>query len=162
MWGTRSRRSRQSASGWTTWCALLCCAGGRRRQSDGRAQAKVDAAHGEDAESEVALFLNSQRSAVEMLLKRLKVVRDYTRAVSNAELPTNHAMLREIKALCRRVPSESTDESFSCDAADVLLVTYLTEITKGCSAVESMLEKHTIALRERSGRRSKIHFPTGD
>lgn len=87
-------------------------------------------------------------------MKRLQTVRDYTKAVADGELPPDHTILREIKALCNRIPVSSMPQNFSHDAADVLLVSYLTEMTKSCSAVADMLEKHTAIVdqKSRSGR----------
>ncbi len=79
-------------------------------------------------------------------------------AVKAGSLPADHAVLREVKGLCSRLPIQTTDIDGGHtvkDTNDVLLIAYLATITKGCSAINDLLSKARLAYSKSSGIRRR-------
>eukprot|EP00039_Didymoeca_costata_P023651 m.7811 g.7811 ORF g.7811 m.7811 type:complete len:305 (+) comp3780_c0_seq1:133-1047(+) len=106
--------------------------------------------HTTSTASEVTHHLTAQHSAVDMLFQRIKIIVKYLNAVKSGELPADHEVLREIRGICSRLPNQ--DSNPTVEVNDVLLVSYLATLTKGCNAFEEMLGKLSI-VHDRSGAR---------
>lgn len=123
--------------------------------------AKVKATSTATSASEVTEHLGSQHSAVDMLYQRIKVIRSYLFAVKAGELPRDHELLRQVSGLCSRLPiaaDEDGGKSFVMQSNDVLLVSHLATITKGCNAMNEMLGKLAIVHDKGGMRRHRSWF----
>jgi COP9 signalosome complex subunit 6 len=118
---------------------------------------------GSENDSAVVPHLGSLTQAITNLQLRLGVVTEYLQAVHKGQLPKDHAILRQVKGLCSRLPTMNSDEfkqNFLKDYNDNLLVTYLAHVTKGNAAVANVVHKcnHAHAVSRHSG---GDHFSTG-
>jgi hypothetical protein len=71
--------------------------------------AKVAGATGESDASEVALYLSTQKGAIDMLRQRVCLIRDYLLDVRDGKAPRDLDLLRQLSALCSRLPITSDD-----------------------------------------------------
>jgi len=116
-----------------------------------------------DAESQVSKvsehFL-AQHSAIKMLASRVSLVLDYVKAVEAGELPHNHEILREAKALADRLPvvmeaatagTSRFDPEFYTQCNDVALMTLMGTIQKSCSDLNGFITKFNVMHNQRQG-----------
>mmetsp|Transcript_4319 Transcript_4319/g.10563 ORF Transcript_4319/g.10563 Transcript_4319/m.10563 type:complete len:329 (+) Transcript_4319:113-1099(+) len=106
--------------------------------------------------SALAQHIGTQYTAISVLSERIKVIQDYAKAVAEGRLPTDHELMRQIKSLCARLPalnSSRLNEEFLCDSNDALLITYMSTITKGTSAINEIIDKFNTAYDKHSRRR---------
>mmetsp|Transcript_3729 Transcript_3729/g.13352 ORF Transcript_3729/g.13352 Transcript_3729/m.13352 type:complete len:331 (-) Transcript_3729:984-1976(-) len=106
--------------------------------------------------SQHTAHLAGAHGAVRMLASRVRVLHEYVELVRAGQLPYDHALLRDISSLTRRLPAMNSDQfqqDFLTDYNDTLLVTYLASITKGTSAVNELVEKFNVALDPLKSRR---------
>eukprot|EP00096_Caligus_rogercresseyi_P013979 TRINITY_DN6539_c0_g1_i1.p1 TRINITY_DN6539_c0_g1~~TRINITY_DN6539_c0_g1_i1.p1 ORF type:complete len:339 (-),score=90.29 TRINITY_DN6539_c0_g1_i1:138-1034(-) len=94
--------------------------------------------------SKVSEHVVVQHSAIKMLASRVRVILDYVQAVSTGELPHNHEILREAKALADRLPvleSSRFKPEFYSQYNDVALMTYLGSILKSSNNLNQYVNK---------------------
>lgn len=109
-----------------------------------------------NSSSALAQHLGGQYTAMSMLSERVEVILRYLKAVEAGSVPTDHALLRQIKSLCTQLPaldSPAFREEFLQDHANTLLVTYLGTITKGTSVISEVIDKFSTAYDKHSRRR---------
>ena len=106
--------------------------------------------------SAFAQSLGTQYTAMSMLTERVEMLQKYVAAVQAGTVPGDHQLLRQIKAICSRLPALDTkrfhDESLR-DFHNTLLVAYLGCITKGTGLVNDVVEKYNVAYDKHSRRR---------
>lgn len=106
--------------------------------------------------SALSQHLGTQHTAITMLTERVDIIRRYLKAVADGEVPANHELLRQIKALCAKLPAMDTPayhEEFLQDYNNTLLVTYLGSITKGMGSINELIDKYSSAFDKHSRRR---------
>ncbi|KAL4715274.1 hypothetical protein ACJJTC_007856 [Scirpophaga incertulas] len=110
----------------------------------------------------VAEHLTAQRSAIKMLVSRVRAVLATVRAVRDGTLPPRPALLREARALANRLPlltSQQFRTHFYNQCNDVALMTYLGTITKGCNAINQLVNRFNVLYdRQGMGRRMRGLF----
>merc|ERR1719412_2655405 len=112
----------------------------------------------EATQSKVSENLMVQHSAIKMLASRIDIILEYVRAVQNNELPFNHEILREAKALADRLPILESNERFSPEfytqCNDVALMTLMGTIHKSCNDLVQFVNKFNVLhQRQASGGR---------
>merc|ERR1711964_50588 len=115
--------------------------------------ARISSADG-ITQSKVSEHFLAQHSAIKMLASRVSLILDYVRAVEAGELPHNHEILREAKALADRLPVlESNDKfkpEFYTQCNDVALMTMMGTIHKSCNDLVQFINKFNL-LYQRQG-----------
>ncbi|RVE49422.1 hypothetical protein evm_005934 [Chilo suppressalis] len=110
----------------------------------------------------VAEHLTAQRSAIKMLVSRVRAVLATVRAIRDGTLPPRPALLREARALSNRLPlltSQQFRTHFYNQCNDVALMTYLGTITKGCNAINQLVNRFNVLYdRQGMGRRMRGLF----
>jgi len=97
--------------------------------------------------SQVSEHIQMQKSAVKMLHSRINILLEYVKAVKEGELPMNEEIMRNCLSLCQRLPVLSTnkfEENFFDQCNDVLLMSYLAAITKGCNVSNELITKFNL------------------
>ncbi|KAI8148284.1 maintenance of mitochondrial structure and function-domain-containing protein [Fennellomyces sp. T-0311] len=92
--------------------------------------------------------LTTQRNAIAMLHARIQFLQQYLQDVKEGKIPLDHDIVRQISSVCRRSPlmnSSAFDEQFSVEVDDVLLVAYMTTITKGMNTMNDLIDKFNLA-----------------
>ncbi|KAI8910856.1 Cops6 protein [Gorgonomyces haynaldii] len=122
----------------------------------------VDHTHKEQNENvstpPVALHLQSQASAIRMLLERVKVLLQYVDDAKQGKIPADHKILGHIAALARRLPMNMTTEfqkEFNADYNDVMLLTALSVITKSAEVLNELVEKKTVSQMSGGHRKAR-------
>ena len=115
--------------------------------------------------SKVSENLMVQHSAIKMLASRIDIILEYVRAVQKGELPFNHEILREAKALADRLPcclesSERFRPEFYTQCNDVALMTLMGTIHKSCNDLVQFVNKFNVLHQRQasSGRRMRGIF----
>jgi len=120
-----------------------------------------------DTTSKVAEHLSAQHSAIKMLTSRVRIILEYVKAVEAGELPSNHDVLREAKALASRLPLVVRDsaegsgfgDEFDAQMADGTLLAYLGAVMKSCSNLSQFVGKFNVLYqRQGPGRRMRGLF----
>eukprot|EP01064_Diplonema_japonicum_P000689 TRINITY_DN1044_c0_g10_i2.p1 TRINITY_DN1044_c0_g10~~TRINITY_DN1044_c0_g10_i2.p1 ORF type:complete len:300 (+),score=67.65 TRINITY_DN1044_c0_g10_i2:76-975(+) len=113
-------------------------------------------AHGTGSTS-IATPIKMYRDALLMLQKRVRVVVAYLKGVKEGKHGLNHSVLREINALCHLLPTQSVPSfqaAYEAEYSDVLLISYLSTLTRATNNLSELVEKHSNAYEKRgSGRR---------
>lgn len=108
----------------------------------------------EESQSKVAENLMVQHSAIKMLASRINLIMEYVNAVEAGELPFNHEILREAKAMTDRLPvlvsSEKFDPEFYTQYNDVALMTLMGTVHSGCNDIVTFINKFNM-LYQRMG-----------
>lgn len=111
---------------------------------------------GMEDSSSLVKQLGGMHDAVWMLQQRIKVIQAYLEGARRGDHPVDLNLLRHVKALCNKLPAIDSDkfnESFLTSYQDSLLIAYLGMLTKGCNAMNEVVDKYNV-LNERSrGRR---------
>lgn len=97
--------------------------------------------------SQVSEHIQMQKSAVKMLHSRINIILEYVKAVKAGELDMNEEIMRNCLSLCQRLPVLSTQkfkENFFDQCNDVLLMSYLAAITKGCNISNELISKFNL------------------
>ena len=97
--------------------------------------------------SQVSEHIQMQKSAVKMLHSRIDILLQYVKAVKAGELPMNEEIMRNCMSLCQRLPVLSTQrfkENLFDQCNDVLLMSYLAAITKGCNVSNELITKFNL------------------
>ncbi|KAJ3016137.1 UNVERIFIED_CONTAM: Insulinase (Peptidase M16) [Siphonaria sp. JEL0065] len=105
-----------------------------------------------DRGSSLVANLTGQRNAIKMLHARVQILKAYIRDVENGTLPRDHELMRQVSAVCQRLPTMNSLEfrqEFLSDYNDILLGTYLASITKGTHAMNELVEKINVISAER-------------
>jgi len=112
--------------------------------------------------SRIADQLTAQHSAIKMLTGRVKLILEYVKAVEKGELPQNHEIMRQIKALSHRLPvleSERFQPEFLTQSNDVALMTLLGSVMKSANNLNQFVNKFNIVYqRPGIGRRMRGLF----
>jgi len=116
--------------------------------------ARITSADGA-TQSKVSEHFLAQHSAIKMLASRVSLILDYVRAVEAEQLPNNHEIMREAKALADRLPIvlENNDKfkpEFYTQCNDVALVTMMGTIHKSCNDLVQFINKFNL-LYQRQG-----------
>ncbi|XP_013148459.1 PREDICTED: COP9 signalosome complex subunit 6 [Papilio polytes] len=110
----------------------------------------------------VAEHLTAQRSAIKMLVSRVRAVLATVRAIRDGSLPPRPTLLREARALANRLPlltSQQFRTHFYNQCNDVALMTYLGTITKGCNGINQLVNRFNVLYdRQGMGRRMRGLF----
>ena len=107
----------------------------------------------DDKQSKVAEHVVVHHSAIKMLSSRIKLILDYVKAVEAGQLPHNHQIMREAKALADRLPvleSERFRPEFYTQCNDGALLAYLGAVTKSCNNLNQFINKFNI-MHQRQG-----------
>ncbi|XP_068687242.1 COP9 signalosome complex subunit 6-like [Montipora capricornis] len=108
--------------------------------------------------STVSEHLLAQYNAIKMLHSRVKMILDYVKAVKNGEIPCNHEIMRDALSLIQRLPVMKTDlfkEDFYNQCNDVMLMCYLSTITKGANSLNEFINKFNVVYDRGMGRRMR-------
>ena len=109
----------------------------------------------------VSSHLQGMQSAATMLASRVRVLHDYVAAVAQGTLPHDHALLRQIAALLRQLPSaepEAFDHEHLTEVNDTLLLMYLTAMTKGTVQIQDLTDRLNTVHGDRQSRRAMRGF----
>jgi len=118
----------------------------------------------ETNQSKVSENLMVQHSAIKMLASRIDIILEYVRAVEKGELPFNHEILREAKALADRLPILESNERFTPEfytqCNDVALMTLMGTIHKSCNDLVQFVNKFNVLHQRQAscGRRMRGIF----
>jgi len=118
--------------------------------------AKITNSADTDSEvSKVSEHFLAQHSAIKMLASRVSLILEYIKAVEAGELPHNHEILREAKALADRLPvigagdSNKFDPEFYTQCNDVALMTLMGTIHKSCNDLVGFINKFNVMYNQR-------------
>lgn len=110
--------------------------------------------------STVTPHYSALQQAVTTLNQRLKVVHQFLKDTKEGKIKTDHAILRQIKGMCNRLPAANAldfKEGFVSEYNDALLVTYLASITKSANIVNDVVDKFNLTFAQR--RRQHMFAP---
>jgi len=111
----------------------------------------------ESAQSKVSENLMVQHSAIKMLTSRVDIILEYIEAVEKGELPFNHEVLREAKALADRLPILASKDQFTPEfytqCNDVALMTLMGSVHKSSNDLMQFVNKFNVAHPKDSGSR---------
>jgi len=102
--------------------------------------------------STVTPHYSTLQQAVTTLNQRLKVVHQFLKDTKEGKIKTDHAVLRQIKGMCNRLPAANAldfKESFVSEYNDALLVTYLASVTKSANIVNDVVDKFNLTFAQR-------------
>jgi COP9 signalosome complex subunit 6 len=102
------------------------------------------------ASSALRSHLGDLHNSVGMLTKRMRVLEAYLRATREGKVPRDHAVLREIAALCNSLPvvdSPEFEAGFAAELEDAKLIAYLATVVKG-TGVLAEVQKKLAAAKE--------------
>jgi len=116
----------------------------------------------ESSTSRTADQLAAQHSAIKMLAGRVKLILEYVKAVEKGELPSNHEIMRQVKALSHRLPVLQPDRfqpDFLTQSNDVALMTLLGSVMKSANNLNQFVNKFNLVhQRQGIGRRMRGLF----
>ena len=102
--------------------------------------------------STVTPHYSTLQQAVTTLNQRLKVVHAFLKDTREGKIKTDHAILRQIKGMCNRLPAANAldfKQSFVSEYNDALLVTYLASVTKSAAIVNDVVDKFNLTFAQR-------------
>ncbi|KAJ7568300.1 hypothetical protein O6H91_01G026700 [Diphasiastrum complanatum] len=123
--------------------------------------AHIKPSDGSSAATQLAAHLTGMHSAIKMLNSRIKVLHNLLSAIQKGEAPYEHALLRQICSLMRRLPavdSPKFQDNFLMEYNDTLLMTYLATITKCSGTINELVEKYNTAYDKQSRRGGRMTF----
>jgi len=97
--------------------------------------------------------LTNQKNAIKMLRERIKILYKYIEDVEAGKIPPNHEILRQIAGVCNRLPTISSKEfknEFMIDCNDVLLISYLSALTKGANKFSNLIDNFVRIKNDKS------------
>lgn len=116
----------------------------------------------DESQSKVAEHVIVQHSAIKMLASRIRLILNYIKAVEAGELPNNHEIMRQAKALSDRLPVLEPDHftpEFYTQCNDGALLTYLGVVMKSCNNLSQFIGKFNLLYqRQGQGRRMRGIF----
>ncbi|KAI9310169.1 maintenance of mitochondrial structure and function-domain-containing protein [Dichotomocladium elegans] len=98
--------------------------------------------------SALVSHLTTQRNAIAMLHSRVRFLCQYLQDIVDGKVPRDHDLLRQTASVVRRSPlmdNNEFNEQFATEMNDVMLVAYLTTITKGINAMNDLVDKFNLA-----------------
>jgi COP9 signalosome complex subunit 6 len=96
------------------------------------------------ASSALRSHLGDLHNSVGMLSKRMRVLEAYLRATRENKVPWDHAVLREIAALCNSLPvvdAPQFEAGFAAELEDAKLIAYLATVVKGTGVLAEVQKK---------------------
>ncbi|EFJ31504.1 hypothetical protein SELMODRAFT_74712 [Selaginella moellendorffii] len=123
--------------------------------------AHIKPSDGSSAATQLAAHLTGMHSAIKMLHSRIKVLHHLLAAIQKGDAPPEHALLRQVSSLVRRLPaidSPKFQDDFLMEYNDTLLMTYLATITKCSNTMNEFVEKFTTAYDKQSRRGGRTVF----
>ncbi|GAM25460.1 hypothetical protein SAMD00019534_086350 [Acytostelium subglobosum LB1] len=106
--------------------------------------------------SSLTTHLFTTHNAISMMNIRVKLLRKYLQGVKEKSIPYDHGIMRQIASLCNTLPAINSQEfetSFLQEYNDVLLVTYLSGITKSSSILNDSIDKYLLSHEKQSKRK---------
>jgi COP9 signalosome complex subunit 6 len=97
----------------------------------------------------------SLNNAVTMLQDRVAILIKYLEEVQKGNIPKDYDMIRKISSLCNRLPAVDSPKfrkEYTNELNEVLLITYMSTITKGTNVLSELIEKYNVAY-DRRGRK---------
>ncbi|KAJ7302919.1 hypothetical protein JRQ81_000043 [Phrynocephalus forsythii] len=124
--------------------------------------AHIKPSDGSSAATQLAAHLTGMHSAIKMLHSRIKVLHHLLAAIQKGDAPPEHALLRQVSSLVRRLPAidlaPKFQDDFLMEYNDTLLMTYLATITKCSNTMNEFVEKFTTAYDKQSPRGGRTVF----
>lgn len=115
-----------------------------------------------ESTSKAADHLMAQHSAIKMLASRVRLVLEYVRAVDRGELPHNHEIMRQVRALSHRLPVLEPGRfkpEFYTQCNDVALMALLGTVMKSSNNLNQFVNKfNAVYQRQGMGRRMRGIF----
>jgi len=112
--------------------------------------------------SRAADHLLAQHSAIKMLASRVRLVLEYVKAVERGELPHNHEIMRQVRALSHRLPVLEPGRfrpEFYTQCNDVALMALLGSVMKSANNLNQFVNKfNTVYQKQGMGRRMRGIF----
>jgi len=106
--------------------------------------------------------LMAQHSAIKMLASRVRLVLEYVKAVERGELPHNHEIMRQVRALSHRLPVLEPTRfrpEFYTQCNDVALMALLGSVMKSANNLNQFVNKfNTVYQKQGMGRRMRGIF----
>jgi len=110
-------------------------------------------AKGTDHRPSLLTHLTSQRSAVQMLHERIRLLSNYLSSVVEGKFPMDHPTLRAIASLISQLPAVENiafREEFETEFSDVQLTAYLAALTSTTSLLNDLVDKHSLYALSRN------------
>jgi COP9 signalosome complex subunit 6 len=104
--------------------------------------------------SSASQHLGSLRRSVRMLSARIDVLVRFLDASAKGEIPKDHALLRNVAAVCARLPAIEAEEfatAFKEEHHDSMVVSYLSGITKSLCAMNELVDAFQFVYDKPSG-----------
>ncbi len=106
-----------------------------------------------EGESEIVPHYSAFQRSIKSLNERIVVLITYLEAVETGQVEADQTILREIKAICHRLPVASAASSaFQIDLKqemnEALLITYLASITKSVAELSGVNQRFTSQINE--------------
>jgi len=98
---------------------------------------------GGSASMQLTAHLGGMHSAARKLSEGIEIICGYLKAVKEGAVPKDHGILREVHTLCNRLPTGDSNnkDKLLQDYNDVLLVAYLSSLTKTANESNELVEK---------------------
>jgi len=106
-------------------------------------------ARGGEGSSNLASYLQTQRSAIKMLHERLSVLVEYVSGAVAGTARKDHEILRPLSALVASLPASEHPafrEEFDTEYADVQLTAVLATLTKSAVALNDIVSNHLLLV----------------
>lgn len=98
-----------------------------------------------NGQSSLIANLTTQQNAIKTLLDRIQSIVSYVDDVQANKLPTDHESLRQISSLVAGIPASGNlpefKQEFLTEYNDLLLTTYLSDMTSGISTMNELVDK---------------------
>jgi len=112
--------------------------------------------------SRAADHLMAQHSAIKMLANRVRLVLEYVQAVERGDLPHNHEIMRQVRALSHRLPVLEPGRfrpEYYTQCNDVALMALLGAVMKSANNLNQFVNKfNTVYQKQGMGRRMRGIF----
>jgi len=98
---------------------------------------------GGSASMQLTAHLGGVHSAVGKLSEGIEAICAYLKGVKSGAIAKDHSLLREVQSLCNRLPAQDpqSKQKMLTDYNDVLLVAYLSSLTKTANESNELVEK---------------------
>lgn len=99
---------------------------------------------GDHGTSSTALHLSNMRGSIKMLHDRLQLIVTFLEATAKGDIPIDHDLLRQVSAVCGRLPAldcQEFSDAFATEKSDSLVVSYLSGLTKMVCSLNDTLDK---------------------
>eukprot|EP00698_Gefionella_okellyi_P006638 TRINITY_DN15971_c0_g1_i1.p1 TRINITY_DN15971_c0_g1~~TRINITY_DN15971_c0_g1_i1.p1 ORF type:complete len:300 (-),score=64.15 TRINITY_DN15971_c0_g1_i1:42-941(-) len=115
---------------------------------------------GDDTAARLQSHLSSIHTAIRMLGSRVKVLVNYLAAVKKGDQPANHAVMRQVNSLVRRMPALDTkafQHEHMAEYNDAVLLAYLATLTKSTQSFNEVVDRFNMGF-DRHSRRGRGMF----